>query len=296
MLESYEGACEGDGFTMDILVEIISTEQDESYNIIFQIHAKEGFSLSHTTGILYGNQWKLFEGVTISEEERYTHSQELLFTPNTSPEQLPFYLVYTLYNENNEELETKLGNYLITLWEPVAFGTSKLTIEERNGMDVRFLRFLLGISPLLKIDSPFSSEADQSSQTETNEGYEVTYQIVQGSAEENALPDAPFTVLFSERLDEATVKLDVRYGGGCEMHDFYLVWNERVLESQPPKVWITLKHDNHNDSCEALERKTLYIDLSYFDTHRPLEITIHSESGFEEQYFYDPDGEYEIID
>ncbi|MFT5685073.1 MAG: hypothetical protein ACI8RZ_006019 [Myxococcota bacterium] len=60
--------------------------------------------------------------------------------------------------------------------------------------------------------------------------------------------------------DQLTV--DLSFGGGCETHDLGLCWDGSVAESDPAQVWLTVAHDAHNDSCEALLSESLTVDIS----------------------------------
>lgn len=53
----------------------------------------------------------------------------------------------------------------------------------------------------------------------------------------------------------------VSYSGGCEEHDFMLVWPEVITMVYPPDFGVTLYHQNHTDRCEALLTDTLRTDL-----------------------------------
>ena len=68
-------------------------------------------------------------------------------------------------------------------------------------------------------------------------------------------------------LDAAIISgdnLDVTlsYGGGCEVHQFDLCWNELVMQSFPPQVNLSLIHEDNNDSCFAVITEQLTFDLT----------------------------------
>ncbi len=68
--------------------------------------------------------------------------------------------------------------------------------------------------------------------------------------------------ILEARIDGNVLQLDVRYGGGCLEHDFWLAASSFFMESQPPQVAVMLSHDGHGDLCRALIFRTLRFDLS----------------------------------
>lgn len=78
-------------------------------------------------------------------------------------------------------------------------------------------------------------------------------------------------------IEGDVLKINVRYGGGCEKHDFKLYWNGIVARSYPGQTTIHLKHDANGDSCEALISETLEFDLTAIT--KPMVITIKSDHG-----------------
>ncbi len=87
-------------------------------------------------------------------------------------------------------------------------------------------------------------------------------------------------------IEEDIIKIDVSYSGGCEKHDFDLIWSGDFMESLPVQVSIYLSHDSKGDACEALIMKTLQFDLtplkeSYQNTYE--------ETGNVVINFYDSD-------
>lgn len=66
-------------------------------------------------------------------------------------------------------------------------------------------------------------------------------------------------------LEEAEItgdslKVRIRYGGGCEEVKLQLVGLEEILDSDPPQRNIRLLFED-NDPCEALVAETFYFDL-----------------------------------
>lgn len=84
---------------------------------------------------------------------------------------------------------------------------------------------------------------------------------------EAALPEsvlkeyqAPF-FLDTAYIEGTELSMVVSYGGGCEKHDFMLVWPEIITMVYPPDFGVTLYHQNITDHCEALITDTLRTDL-----------------------------------
>ncbi|MFY0624720.1 MAG: hypothetical protein JXR07_00380 [Reichenbachiella sp.] len=63
-------------------------------------------------------------------------------------------------------------------------------------------------------------------------------------------------------LDDWILSLSVSYSGGCEDHDFTLVWPEGILAIYPPQFIVFVTHDGNGDLCEAYPTETLTFDLS----------------------------------
>jgi hypothetical protein len=62
-------------------------------------------------------------------------------------------------------------------------------------------------------------------------------------------------------VDGNTLKAQVRYGGGCETHDFGLQTTGAIMESAPPQLSLVLSHDAHGDLCRAIVRDSLRFNL-----------------------------------
>ena len=68
--------------------------------------------------------------------------------------------------------------------------------------------------------------------------------------------------LDSARIENDTLRLHVRHGGGCERHRYALVaWNG-WLESNPVQAGVLLAHDSRGDACRALLFPVLRFDLA----------------------------------
>src|ERR1700750_257814 len=48
------------------------------------------------------------------------------------------------------------------------------------------------------------------------------------------------------------VLVHVETSGGCARHTFSACWDGQVLDSLPPIVVISMSHDAHGDTCDAL--------------------------------------------
>lgn len=57
------------------------------------------------------------------------------------------------------------------------------------------------------------------------------------------------------------LQIEVNYSGGCELHEFELIWPDAIIAIFPPEVGVILTHDANNDTCEALITETLEFDL-----------------------------------
>ena len=62
-------------------------------------------------------------------------------------------------------------------------------------------------------------------------------------------------------LDGWELKTIVSYSGGCEEHDFYMIWPEVITMIYPPDFDVYLLHDANNDLCEAYLTDTLTFNL-----------------------------------
>lgn len=73
-------------------------------------------------------------------------------------------------------------------------------------------------------------------------------------------PDDAYEFL-GMRLSGDTLDVTVRYGGGCETHEFALLVSPVFLESYPVQMNGTLAHDAKGDLCDALIERSLRLDL-----------------------------------
>jgi len=66
----------------------------------------------------------------------------------------------------------------------------------------------------------------------------------------------------SATISGDTLRLNVRFGGGCGRHRFALLINSAFMESYPVQVHARLAHDAGGDMCDALLTRTLTFDLT----------------------------------
>jgi hypothetical protein len=74
--------------------------------------------------------------------------------------------------------------------------------------------------------------------------------------------DGDTTDLANAAVSGDTLTIEASYGGGCEVHDFAVCWDQSFAESDPVQVWLEVWHDANGDSCEAYETRTLSFDLT----------------------------------
>ncbi len=56
------------------------------------------------------------------------------------------------------------------------------------------------------------------------------------------------------------------FSGGCGAFEFKLLYNDRVMESMPPKTNLLLQLTD-NDPCRAIVQQKLFFNLSFFDEY-----------------------------
>ncbi|WP_435018025.1 hypothetical protein TA3x_005664 [Tundrisphaera sp. TA3] len=84
-------------------------------------------------------------------------------------------------------------------------------------------------------------------------------------------------------VDDDQLKVDVTYSGGCERHDFELVWSGNYLLSLPPQAVMKLVHRANGDECERLVRETLVFDLLDL---APCVIRLSTDHGYSSSVSY----------
>jgi len=71
----------------------------------------------------------------------------------------------------------------------------------------------------------------------------------------------PFTIE-GIRISADTLLVDVRYGGGCEEHEFKMTTTGAYMKSLPVQMNLYLEHKSNNDMCRAMMFKTLKFNVS----------------------------------
>ncbi|MCA9649345.1 MAG: hypothetical protein H6712_19875 [Myxococcales bacterium] len=85
------------------------------------------------------------------------------------------------------------------------------------------------------------------------------------------------------RFEGDQLVVEVEYGGGCQRHDFRVLWNGAVRRSNPPQADFLLTHDGHADPCRMILHETLRIDMLDLP---PLVLTLRDGFGGEQQLRY----------
>ena len=66
------------------------------------------------------------------------------------------------------------------------------------------------------------------------------------------------------KRENSKLTIEVSYAGGCQEHDFEVIWDGVVNLSSPRIVNLMLKHNGNNDACEALVTNKVEIDIKSF--------------------------------
>jgi hypothetical protein len=74
-------------------------------------------------------------------------------------------------------------------------------------------------------------------------------------------PHDPYTFRGMSRSGDR-LRVEIEHGGGCARHEFALVVVPVMLESEPVQMHGVLAHEDGDDPCRALIRRTLEFDLS----------------------------------
>jgi len=80
-----------------------------------------------------------------------------------------------------------------------------------------------------------------------------------------AAPD-PYTIE-SASVKNDTLRVAVRYGGGCRMHEFRLLLFKSFRESYPVQSDALLSHEANGDGCKSLLERELRFDLTPLRNH-----------------------------
>ena len=70
----------------------------------------------------------------------------------------------------------------------------------------------------------------------------------------------PFQLL-EVAIEDQLLKIEVSYGGGCEEHDFQVIWPEVITAGFPPDFSVVLNHQGNNDPCFAIITEVLEFDI-----------------------------------
>ncbi len=73
-------------------------------------------------------------------------------------------------------------------------------------------------------------------------------------------------ILNAATITGDTLKVNVSYGGGCEVHQFTLVASNVFLESFPVQLRATLAHNANGDLCRAWLTEDYHFDLTPIKT------------------------------
>ncbi|QSE98541.1 hypothetical protein [Fulvivirga lutea] len=56
--------------------------------------------------------------------------------------------------------------------------------------------------------------------------------------------------------------VEVGYAGGCQSHEFELIWPDAIITIYPYDFGVILNHNANGDLCEAFIQETLFFNLS----------------------------------
>lgn len=68
-------------------------------------------------------------------------------------------------------------------------------------------------------------------------------------------------------IEGNVIALEVSYGGGCANHEFKLLADAAIAESEPPQGFLTLCHNANGDKCKAIVHETLRFDLGAYQDY-----------------------------
>jgi hypothetical protein len=70
-------------------------------------------------------------------------------------------------------------------------------------------------------------------------------------------------------LTNSLLQIEVKYGGGCNSHEFVLYSDCKLTESNPPILKFTLLHNANGDACKALITETLVFNIKPAEALHP---------------------------
>jgi hypothetical protein len=77
------------------------------------------------------------------------------------------------------------------------------------------------------------------------------------------LPNEPFTIN-TLSIDAARIlRMSVTHFGGCEDHTFAACWDGAISKSNPSTITLTFAHDDHDDACDGVITRDVFVDLSH---------------------------------
>ena len=71
----------------------------------------------------------------------------------------------------------------------------------------------------------------------------------------------PFEIT-SVNLDGDILSISVSYSGGCQEHQFDLIFNGSYKKSLPPQIDLYLTHNSNNDNCRAMIAEELKFNIA----------------------------------
>lgn len=74
------------------------------------------------------------------------------------------------------------------------------------------------------------------------------------------------------------LEIEISYSGGCENNEFTLEHSESCLESFPGQCFAKLIQET-NDSCEAMIKETIIVDIEEDKLSGPSFLTIEGDKG-----------------
>ncbi|REE81719.1 hypothetical protein BX611_1255 [Lutibacter oceani] len=77
----------------------------------------------------------------------------------------------------------------------------------------------------------------------------------------NNLNEGDFYTINEVNREGDFIQINLSYAGGCEQHDFQIIWDGIVYTDNPCHMNLLLIHNANNDYCEALITQTVYINL-----------------------------------
>lgn len=99
-----------------------------------------------------------------------------------------------------------------------------------------------------------------SSQPAAQQPSEVPASVTVASCDSATARDA--YVLGQVSLVGDVLAVPVSFGGGCATHSFSACWDGSVLDSFPPMVLLAVRHDAHDDRCDAWITRKLQVSIA----------------------------------